>query len=222
VNIPNPSRNITAVIRQNQRWDNSINNLKPTNVWENSKTIEYKHFALENQFQGGNQFRFFDLRSIEYFGRNVETVDRTKEIPLATIMIDKSRLTKPYSEYRDNNGKYKIRHPVNAEYAYAEFFLESNKIDGQVFVGGDLVSWNFDSPMQYLEGRNGYYSNQLIKEGFYDYQYIVKSPYHTMNHFEGDHFETENEYDILIYYYSFEIDADLLWGYFPITRNARR
>jgi len=221
-NIPNPAKNVTSVIRQNQRWDNAIENLRPTNVWENSKMIEYKHFALENQFQGGSQFRFFDLRSIEYFGRNVETVDRTLEVPLATLMTDRSRLKEVYSEYADMNGKYTIRHPVNAEYAYTEFFLESGKIDGQVFIGGSLNNWDFTNPMRYLDGRKAYYASILLKEGFYDYQYVVKSPLYPLNYFEGDHFETENEYDILIYFYSFELNADLLWGYFPISRNARR
>ncbi len=219
--VPNPARNIKAIIRQNQRWDNAIINLRPTNVWENSKIIEYKHFALENQFQGGNQFRFFDLRSIEYFGRNVETVDKSKDIPVATIMKDKSRANKAYSEYVDNNGGYKISHPIDAEYVFTEFFLESKKINGEVFIGGEINGWELNTPLKYIEGKNVYYSSILIKEGYYDYQYVVKSLSIPLNYFEGDHFETENEYDILIYFHSFTLGADLLWGYFPITRNGR-
>jgi hypothetical protein len=218
--LANPARNVQATIRQNQRWDNAIYNLKPTNVWETNKKIEYKHFALENQFRGGNQFRFFDLRSLEYFGRNVETVNLKPEIRVATLMIDRARVG-AYSGYEDCNGKSSVVDPVNAEYAYTEFFIETEQIDGQVFLGGSFDNWNLDSPMTYISSRQGYYTNRLLKEGVYDYQYVVQAPDLTQNYFEGDHFQTENEYEILIYYYSFELNADLLLGYFPISRNAR-
>jgi hypothetical protein len=75
--------------------------------------------------------------------------------------------------------------------------------------------------MKYNAGRKGYFKSTMLKEGFYDYQYLVKSEIHSTNYLEGDHFETENEYEILIYYYSFELNTDLLIGYFPITRNPR-
>ncbi len=222
-NLSNPLQNVKVTIKQNQRWDNAIVKLRPTNVWENTKIIEYKHFAMENQFNGGNQFRFFDLRSLEYYGRNVDKVDITKEIPVATLQIDKSRNSKPYSEYPDNNGKYSLSHPVNAEYAYTEFFLETDKINGSVFLASDFTLWGFHNgyKMKYSNGRGGYIKSVLLKEGFYDYQYLVKSSIFSANYIEGDHFETENEYEILVYYYSFELDTDLLIGYFPISRNRR-
>ncbi len=222
-NISNPIQNVKATIKQNQRWDNAIVELRPTNVWETSRIIEYRHFAMENQFKGGNQFRFFDLRSVEYFGRNVDKVDLTKEIPVATLQIDRSRNAKPYSEYRDNNGKYTISHPVNAEYAYTMFFIETEEINGSVILAGDFTYWEYtgEFQMKYSAGRNGYFKSIMLKEGFYDYQYLVNSKIHSANHLEGDHFETENEYEILIYYYSFELNTDLLIGYFPITKNPR-
>ena len=56
----NPRRNIKATIKQNQRWNNAIYGLEPTFVRESSRIIDFKHFALENRFHGGNQFRFLD------------------------------------------------------------------------------------------------------------------------------------------------------------------
>jgi hypothetical protein len=84
-NLDNPYRNIKVTIRQNQRWDNAIHSLSPTFVNEASRDMEFRHFAGENQFSAGNQFRFFDLQSLRYFGLNVETVDLEADIPIVTL-----------------------------------------------------------------------------------------------------------------------------------------
>ncbi len=219
--LNNPRRNIKATIKQNQRWNNTIYGLEPTFVRESSGIIDFKHFALENQFHGGNQFRFFDLRSLEYYGRNVDKVDIHKEVPLATLEIDKPRKGLAYSEYRDNNGKYLISHPIESDYAYVEFFINTEKLSGNVYVAGDFSNWEIanDYKMEYQQNRQGYYRLIMLKQGFYDYQYLVESPDLPVNYLEGDHFETENEYEILVYYYSFELNTDLLIGYFILTRN---
>lgn len=217
----NPRRNIKATIKQNQRWSNAIYGLEPTFVRESSRVIDFKHFALENRFHGGNQFRFFDLRSLEYYGRNVDKVDIHKEVPQATLEIDKPRKGKAYSDYHDNNGKYLISHPTESDYAYVEFFIETERLSGNVYVTGDLSNWEItnDFRMEYQQNRKGYYKSILLKQGFYDYQYWVESTELQANYLEGDHFETENEYEILVYYYSFELNTDLLIGYFILTRN---
>lgn len=219
-NLDNPMRNVRTTILQNHRWDNAIHALAPTNVWEGSKTIEYKHFALENQFRGGNEFRFFDLRSIEYFGRNVQSVDRSGEIPKAIIATDKTRNGRAYGEYLDKNGGYIVRDPINAEYVLTSFFLESTRIPEQVYLVGALTNWDFSEPMKYDASRKGYVQEIMIKEGEYDYTYVVNGE--NPNLFEGDHFQTENVYDILVYYYSFERKADLLLGYFIVSKNSMR
>jgi len=222
-NFYDPQSNFQATIKQNQRWDNAIYNLKPTRVREDIKEMEFKHFNLENQFLGGNQFRFFDLLSLEYFGRNVDEVDLQKEIPLATLEIDKPRKGRAYGEYPDYNGKYRVSHPLESDYAYIEFFLETEMIDGHVYVAGELTNWERakDYQMTYLNARNGYYITILLKQGYYDYQYLVEGSNLPLNYIEGDHFETENEYEILVYYNSFELNTDLLVGYFVLSRNPK-
>jgi hypothetical protein len=39
--------------------------------------------------------------------------------------------------------------------------------------------------------------------------------------FEGSHFQTENEYEILVYYRPFKPSADLLIGYVRLMKNPR-
>jgi len=60
----------------------------------------------------------------------------------------------------------------------------------------------------------------LLKQGFYNYEYWGDSP-DDPNQIEGDHFQTENMYEVLVYYRPFQPMADLLVGYFVIPVNAR-
>ena len=214
--IDDPQRNIKATIRQNQRWSSAIESLAPSNVRYQDRLIEFLHFGQQTQFRGGNQFRFFDLRSLRYFGRNVKTVDMTKDPPEAVIEQDRSRKGRAYASYRDRNGQYEVVHPSDAEYALTFFFLEGPEISGEVFLAGAFSNWSISSDyrMQYIPENEGYVGSALLKEGEYDYQYLVRSESLEENELEGDHFQTENEYEIMVYYYSRELGTDLLLGYF--------
>ncbi|HNC30821.1 MAG TPA: DUF5103 domain-containing protein, partial [Cyclobacteriaceae bacterium] len=66
-----------------------------------------------------------------------------------------------------------------------------------------------------------YTATVLLRQGYYDYQYVVKSATVPYDYFEGNHFETENDYEILVYYRSFQPQADLLVGYIQLTQNPR-
>ena len=53
---------------QNKRDDNAIRNLKPSFIRENELDYDY---SKENVFSGGNEFRYFDIRTIRRNGENV-------------------------------------------------------------------------------------------------------------------------------------------------------
>ena len=223
--IDNPYRNVKVTIRQNQRWDNAKKLLPPTFANEAAGTIDFRQFGGENEFEAGNEFRFFDLRSLRYFGRNVQTVDLTKQIDIATLEPDKFRGSDGYGENKDLNGKFEIPHPYESDYAFVEYFLELNEpLNGKVYLASALTQWSRDEQflLEYLAERKGYYGVFLLKQGFYNYQYLVNgSTGLSANYIEGNHSETENEYDILVYYHSFREDIDLLYGYFTLSANPR-
>ena len=126
---------------------------------------------------------------------------------------------------KDLNGKYLVTHPYESDYAFVEFFLSTEKfVNNKIYIGGSFTLWSRDKQyeLEYLDERHGYYGVYLMKQGFYNYQYIMDgSPGLALNYFEGNHMETENEYDILVYYHSFREDIDLLYGYFTLTVNPR-
>ena len=80
---------------------------------------------------------------------------------------------------------------------------------------------NEESKMKYNEAIGAYESRQFVKQGWYDYQYVLESKNKPLTSIEGSHFETENVYEIAIYYRPFRPNADLLIGYYVVPVNPR-
>ncbi len=226
VNVINPIETVNVTVRQNQRWDNLSEQVKPSFLRENQNELEYRFFSSDYFFRGGNEFRFFDLRSLIYPGRNVARVDRTAKPPKAYIAPDQSRAGDVYSLYLDNNGSYILdnldfRSMNAANYIDVHFTLKSEPVQGEVYVIGAFTDWRVDATtrMQYDSAMRAYRGNYLLRQGWYDYQYLVKSKSIPPYHFEGTHYETENLYEIFAYYRAMQPQADLLLGYFVLSEN---
>lgn len=227
--ILNPFQSVHAVVRQNQRWDNARIDVKPSFIREDLRQIEYRLFEEDKYFNAGNEFRFFDFRSLNYPGQNTDRVTLTRP-PQLWIQQDKPRTHDAYAQFRDLNGKYVIDNrdagapEESADYALTTFTLAAPELDGgKVFVVGDFNLWARDqeSQMTYDSNSGVYQNSQLLKQGWYNYYYYVESANQPPYYFEGSHYQTENQYEILIYYRAFQPNADLLVGYSLIPVNER-
>ena len=226
--IINPMENINVSIRQNQRWDNIASDVRPSFIREVDKQLEYRFFDDAKMFKGGNEFRFFDLRSLISPGRNVASVNKTVKPFEVYIEKDKSKSNQAYSQLPDYNGNFI---PQNLDYndenfsnyANINFTLAAKRLSGEVYVTGKFTHWNLTSEnlMQYDSLHQEYHAKILLKQGWYDYQYYVKSKNLPPYFLEGSHFETENAYEILVYYRALQPRADLLIGYIKLEKNQR-
>ncbi|MBA4056736.1 MAG: DUF5103 domain-containing protein [Marivirga sp.] len=228
ITILNPLLDVHVTIRQNQRWDNMATDVRPSFVHDIDKELEYRFFDDAKMFRGGNEFRFFDLRSLNNPGRNVGYVAKTKKPYDVFIAKDKPRTDESYSQYIDSNGgftidNYDYRDLAFTNYANVTFSLVTPPVNGDVYVAGGFNYWNLneDNKMEYDSTQHLYTSTILMKQGWYDYQYLVKSSTLPPYYFEGSHFETENYYEIFVYNKPFQPRADLLIGYIRLERNAR-
>jgi hypothetical protein len=227
--IVDPYQSVKAMVRQNQRWDNVRTNITPSFLREDIHELEYRFFDQSNEYKAGNEFRFVDLRSLNSPGRNTGRLDRSKRPFHLTVQTDKSRGDDVYSQYPDLNGGYVIENLdnrdayISGDYVFVTFTLQSQPVSGNVYVMGALTNWerSADTKMEYVASRKAYEKTLFLKQGWYDYQYWVDSPQHDAYHVEGSFFETENLYEVFIYYRPFRPDADLLIGYFPIPVNPR-
>lgn len=228
VEILNPLTDVHVYLRQNQRWDNMAADVKPSFVREIEKELEYRFFDESQMFRGGNEFRFFDLRSLNYPGRNVLSIDRTVQPYEAFIEPDKTRRGQAYAQYNDFNGGFKLdnydyRSLAFSNYVNVNFTLNSGPVNGDVYVAGAFNYWalNDSNKMEYDSAKGQYKLRTLIKQGWYDYQYQVKSATLPSDYFEGSHFESENFYEIFVYYRALRPSADMLIGYQMLVRNRR-
>lgn len=221
----NPQSDFKVIIRKNQSWVSAIYNLKPTMVRELDHFLEYRHFNLENNFYGGNEYRFFDLNSVKAPGRNVDHVIINDERIDAFLYRDKNRGKEFYGRWEDYNGGYFITNidgldpSTEAEYVHVHFFLQSDTpISSEVFIYGKLSNYNLlpDYKMKYDSKLGGYLSDLLLKQGWYDYLfYTPEDPWVV----EGSHSETRNEYEILVYYLPQGKISEYLIGYIRFNTN---
>jgi hypothetical protein len=226
--VINPLESINVTIRQNQRWDNIAHTIKPSFVRELDKELEYRFFDDKVMFKGGNEFRFFDLRSLNSPGRNVASVNKAVKPFEVYIATDKPRINEVYGQYLDYNGNFIIdnldfRDDNFNNYSNINFTLSSKPLRGEVYVTGEFNYWNLDEKnlMRYDSTRQEYHARILLKQGWYDYQYLIKSKELSPYYLEGSHYETENTYEIFVYYSAFQPRADLLIGYIRLDKNQR-
>ncbi len=231
--ISNPIDEIQVVIRQNQRWDNAITDLKPSFIRTGQSVLDYQYYNFENNFRGGNEFRFFDLRILNATGQNVGKIDLGSNYVRAFLLKDKTREHFAYSEYTDINGQYVVNNlevgggagATESDYAEVFFFLDHDrKIDGEIYLFGALTDWRIEPQfaLQYDQVSGGYAIDLTLKQAWYNYIYLVRDTKLTPLHFEGSYSDTENLYEILVYHRAPLSRGDKLVGYINLVHNRRR
>ncbi len=208
--IRNPS-DVQVVLLQNDRWDNAITGIKP--VFMRDKDLSYEFSDNQNEFNGGSEFRNFDTKSIRYRSMHVSNIKTTDNQIHVYLTNDDKRSRERYSTAADIDGRYLVKitegtnSDVEADYCFVHFFLPypTPGSDGDMYVFGGLTDWacNKSNKMSYNDSLKGYQCTLFLKQGYYDYEYVVLTdgsnvPDETI--VEGSHFETENDYLILVYY----------------------
>ena len=211
LSINDPYRNIYAFILQNGRWDNAKHNLKPEFFGINE--LKYNSLSDKNIFKGGNEYRYFDIKSIRYQTEFVKRIDYVAPYYNVYLTPSENREFKPYFYWQDFNGKFFIafqegqKPDIDADYVNVFFTLPSKQAlpGGKMYVSGNLNNWAFNKNnlMTYNSERGEYECTMLLKQGWYNYEYVFQkdgSKEGTASAFEGSHYETENDYTVLVYY----------------------
>lgn len=211
LSINDPYRNVFAYVLQNGRWDNAKRNLKPDFYGNNE--LKYNSLSDKNIFQGGNEYRYFDIKSIRYKSEYVKRIDFATPNYNVYLFPSDNREFKPYFYWQDFNGKYYIafqegqKPDIESDYVYVYFTLPSDHAisGGNMYVSGNLNNWSFDKNnlMTYSAERKQYECTMLLKQGWYNYEYVFRKDGEnsgTATLFEGSHYETENDYVVFIYY----------------------
>jgi hypothetical protein len=225
--IPNPFTDLTVVVMQNQRWDNSIDNLKPQFI-QNAKLIY--QYDDENTFSGGAEFRFFDLKNLFSLSLNVRQITQDS-LFTAYLKQDISRGIENYSFINDVNGQLRVRRldapnsDSEADYTLVDFYLDyPQEIASKVYIFGELSDWKLlpTFEMYYDAARKAYRTQILLKQGFYNFGYAVDDYTKVgadLGFFEGNHWQTSNQYQILVYHREIGSRYDRLVGFAEISSD---
>lgn len=208
--LNDPYRTVSATILKNGRWDSARSDLKPDFI--GADVLNYNDLSGRNTFLGGNEYRWFDLKSLRYqseFIASVEFMEGSYNVLLKPAI---SRGSSDYFYQPDLNGKYFVAiqegrdFEVESDYVNVYFALPSDfPIKGaDMYVYGALSDWQLTerNRMRYNNESHRYECSMLLKQGWYNYLFVAAGKdgkLLTDQPFESDHYETENEYLILIY-----------------------
>ncbi|MFT3936134.1 MAG: DUF5103 domain-containing protein [Chitinophagaceae bacterium] len=223
VNIINPLQQIKVCILQNNRWDNAMTELKPNFIRPGS--LEYN--SEDIIFPGGREWRWLDLRSYRLQSDRVATAKYNDKSTDIFVKPDLDRTPQRLVYYKDYNGMYwnEISESVNylwqADFADTHFtFIPANNQaydDKDVYLFGELTNYGMDekSKMVFNADKGVYETDILLKNGYYNYDYITIDKAGgppSFNFTEGNLWDTENSYTILVYYKGINGRVDELIG----------
>ncbi len=229
--IQDPRTEVKVVVTQNSRTDNCLTNLKPLFVRDNQLSYD---LGRENVFEGGNEFRNFDSKNIRVNGLGVANIEFVNPFYHVELKPDQIRQDREYRNESDLNGRYLIKNDritdsdLESDYIQVHFSLKTQEplLGGDIYVFGGLSDWQCQpaNKMKWNFEAKLYETTLLLKQGFYDYQYVyVEKGSNKINNtlLEGSFVETENDYQIFVYYRGFSSRYDKLIGYRTINSVKR-
>ena len=232
--VQNPINDLKITILQNGRWDNAINLMKPSHVQGEKIMFDYQDSIT---FPAGKEWRYVDLRSTRFRSERVMSINKGDDTWDYVLRNDLDRSREPYLIYPDLDGGYFIENTdfsnnddraLKSDYVNVHFtLLRKLEVDeADVYLFGALTDWKIDErfKLTYDAQKKGYEADVLLKQGFYNYNYIVV-PKNTkqidMETLEGNWYETENEYTLLVYFTPFGSRHDRVIGYLTFKSNRK-
>jgi len=206
----NPTKNVKIVLLQNGRFDSAIMNVAPQYTIGNE--LVYKYDA-ETQFWAGNEYLYFDNNDIKSANNNIARVEADKEIYKTFLYTNGAKANFPYSSSQDDNGNFVVRNykatdnAIESDYSWVYFSLSAPafmKNEG-IYITGMFNNYSKtpEYKMDYNPEKKIYEKAVLIKQGFTNYQYTVvdsRGKIDYENAIDGNFFQTENNYFIIVYY----------------------
>lgn len=181
-------------------------------------------------FDGGKEYRRFETVSTSYPGMNVERVVFHEPAYQFDLYTDYPRSGSDYEYDQTQSGRFTIDSGDNtepdteSEYVWVNFTLDMAEQSGaEVYIEGDLTGRRYDagSRMDYNREAGRYEKSLLLKQGSYNYQYVLKPAGQEValtGPIEGNSYRTANEYGVAVYYrapgdrYTRLLGYTTLWG----------
>lgn len=210
INFQNPLKNVKVVLLQNGKFNTAITNVAPQYTIGNDLVYKYD---TQTQFWAGNEFLFFDNKDIRSASNNVARIDSNGTLYNSYLFTNNARTNFPYSVTHDVNGDFAVRNlnannnEIESDYAWVYFSLSAPafRLNKDIYITGMFNNYALspEYKMDYNSENNRYEKAVLIKQGFTNFQYIVadsKGITDSENSIDGNFYQTENDYTVLVYY----------------------
>ncbi len=240
-----PLQELSATVIQNGRWDNAVYGIQPNLLGRESVNFNYQGRVV---FDGGNEFRNLDIRSIVAPRTKMASITNEGEFYAMMLEPENERANSVYLQYVDFNGDFVIDgsdqriitlrdnnfaglldFDFSGEYVEVTFVLKAPEgLDGRLFIFGALSEWQIKPThrMVWNPGISAYVGRILLKQGFHNYLYVTTAdPKETgaaisYERTEDSFNDTENDYLGLIYYRPLGGRYDRLVGFRQLNSNA--
>lgn len=220
-NVRAPYEEVKIIVLKNGRWDDAV--VFPKSTGQTGQSLIWDH-SSDLIFPAGNEYRKFEITSTKSPGLHIDNIKYFEPYYHVTLMPDKPRTNYLYDE--DQNGRFvalannDYSSDTEADYVWVHFTLNTPELAAgtKVYVNG---TWTYDQDtapyvMTYNPASEAYEVALLLKQGYYSYQYLIDPPT-TVPTIEGNFWQTENEYTILIYYCQAGSRYDRLVGWRTTT-----
>jgi hypothetical protein len=198
--ITSPEDETRTVFMQNWREDNARHNLKPSYI--NSREMVWSH-QRQLIFDAGNEYHKYEILDVSHPTMGIDRIDWDGQdyqvYPFPAVE------RRNYLTDVDADGAFVIRNSDRSEINYTCEYVWVNYVYqvpycGDVYVNGH---WTTDTTpdtykMTYDEEAKCYRLSLLQKQGYYSYQLLKADG--TSPATEGSFFQTENRYQVLVYY----------------------
>ena len=206
--LKNPEQNVKVIVWQNYDLHTAISDLVPQYTIANELIYRYD---TQSSFWGGNEYLMFDNKELRATTADISSVE-LNELYHHYLFPDLIRNDEPYTYNPDINGGFRVRNylaqnsDTEAEYVWIHFRLKDYDPigKGEIHIFGGFNNFTLDNStkLTYNDETGFYEGARLFKQGFYNYKYVLKNPDGSIDpgFVSGNFDETENRYDILVYY----------------------
>lgn len=204
-----PNSTVKTVIYQNGNINRPL--IAPKPQFNVGQELLYR-YGVETTFAAGNEFLFFESRDIRTPTIRINFIEFENGIYQHYLFTDTNRSSQSYTYYPDINGNFKITTTNNvevernADYVRVHFALVTlpPKAGNEIHLYGNFNQYNLteDTLMLYNEDSGMYEGSLLLKQGFYNYKYVVLESNGNIDEgfISGNYWQTENAYHVLAYY----------------------
>lgn len=220
MNFNNPMDNVKTLIIQNNNLNTAISGLKPQYMLGNELIYRY---TTESSFWAGNEYLYFENKDVRAANVGVQFID-LKDIYHNYLFVNDARANRPYTYNPDINGNFVIHavdreNPaIEADYTMIHFALQYPELtDGSsIYVYGNYNNYALEdsNKLTYFAESGLYETAFKLKQGFYNYKYVLVDAKGHLDEgaIDGNFYQTENNYKVLVYYRDLGARYDKLIG----------